>query len=658
MAMLVSIDNGGTLTDACVIYGTKVFHAKTLTTPHDLTACFVEVLKEAAKKIYGEPRLDALLEEVDYIRYSTTQGTNAVVQRIGPRLGLVVRKGAPVSALARNDGERELFGVLVGERIGEIDTALEGEAFEENITAVINHLMSQGANRIVVSLGGDALVADEARVKRITLLRYPRHLLGAVPIVYSHQLSDDDDNGRRTWSSLLNSFLHPAMERFLYNAENVMRDYRAKNPLLIFCNDGTSSRVAKTVALKTWGSGPRGGMEGAKAIAQHYGRKAIVTMDIGGTTTDIGVVDHAAVRERRWGELESVGISFPLCEVESLGAGGSSVFRVTDGEILVGPESVGSTPGPACFGRGGRQATITDAYLLMGVLDPASYFGGNLHLDAERARAAIQDNVATPLGVSLEEALLMMEQAYEQKIAQATTEHIKTPGDTTLLAFGGAGPVSACGVAQHLGIGEIIVPRLAAVFSAFGIGFSDIAHSYDAALPETSEIALRGALQGLIAKAERDMYAEGFDLSECTLERAVTFTRNGTEAAQFVGPDGRLPDGIKAGDKPRVQVRATKPIPHFAMKRTDTPATAAATTARTRNALGTRTNVGKESATAGHTRADIPLYRLEEMAPGMHGEGPAIIEEEYFTCRVLDGWRFVINENMDIVMQNTRSGKK
>ncbi|MDB5986226.1 MAG: hydantoinase [Nevskia sp.] len=629
--MLVSIDNGGTLTDACVIYGSKVFHAKTLTTPHDLTKCFTEVLKEAARKIYGEPRLGALLEEVDYIRYSTTQGTNAVVQRIGPRLGLIVAKGSNTQALIRNDDEQELFDVMVGERIGVLDLKLDGEAFDSNISTVINQLISKGANRIVVSFSGSALVADEARVKRITLLRYPRHLLGAVPILFSHQLSDDHDDARRTWSSLLNSFLHPAMERFLYNAENVLREYRAKNPLLIFGNDGTSSRVAKCIALKTWGSGPRGGMEGAKAIAQHYGRKSVVTMDIGGTTTDIGVVENASVRERRWGQLESIGISFPLSEVESLGAGGSSVFRVVGGKIVIGPESVGSAPGPACFGQGGRQATITDAYLLMGVLDADSYFGGNLKLDAARARTAIEENIAKPLGISVDEALVKMERAYEARIAGAMKPYLHDAATTTLLAFGGAGPISACGVAAQLGINEIIVPRLAAVFSAFGIGFSDIAHNYDSALSEISNKGLSSALEGLQTRARRDMFAEGFDLEECTVDRAVNFSRKGEEASHHLNGETKLPAGIKAADNPRVQVRATKRIPHFSMKPLDGAKATAAKTSRKRGAL--------------------QLYRLEDMKAGEHGAGPAIIEEEYFTCQVPQGWRFNINENHDIVLQ-------
>ena len=146
------------------------------------------------------------------------------------------------------------------------------------------------------------------------------------PLLFSHQLSDDHDDGRRTWSGLLNAFLHPAMERFLYSAEGVMRQHRARNPLLIFCNDGTSSRVAKTIAIKTWGSGPRGGMEGARAMAQHYDRKEVLTMDIGGTTTDVGAVHRGEVSERQHGALEMHDL-LPQCEVDSLGVGGSSSLQ-------------------------------------------------------------------------------------------------------------------------------------------------------------------------------------------------------------------------------------------------------------------------------------------------------------------------------------------
>jgi N-methylhydantoinase A len=645
MGMLISIDNGGTLTDACVISGTDVFHAKTITTPHDLTECFVEVLREVSKRIYGEAKLSTLLEEVDYIRYSTTQGTNAIVQRKGPRLGLILRKGQDAGSIARNHGEKELFQAIVGDRVAQLDLSLDDAALESQVINAVNELMSRGANRLIVSLGGPKLAEDESRVKRFTLLRYPRHLLGAVPILYSHQLSDDNNDARRTWSGLLNSFLHPAMERFLYSAEGVLREARAKNPLLIFGNDGTSSRVAKTVALKTWGSGPRGGMEGAKTLGQHYGRKSLITMDIGGTTTDIGVVTQGAVRERLWGEIEEVQVSFPLCEVESLGAGGSSIFKVVDGKVKVGPESVGGAPGPACFGYGGKQATITDAYLLLGILDGDSYFGGALKLDKERAKAAVMENIAKPLNVSLDEALVAMETAYNQKIADAMGRLIAKPAETSMLAFGGAGPMSACKVAEQLKLNEVIVPRMAAVFSAFGIGFSDIAHIYDATVTDSSG-SVSKIVDQLTTKATRDMFAEGFDLKDCVIEKSFGYTKDGVAATKALNGDAKVPADLQKAQDLRVQLRATKTIPHFTLHEANTKPGAEAKSTHTRT-LRIASDASKPGALS---EKALPLYKHEELKAGQWAAGPAIVEEEYFTCLVPNGWSFLVNDNRDLVL--------
>lgn len=166
----------------------------------------------------------------------------------------------------------------------------------------------------------------------------------------------DDDDVRRAWTALFNAFLHPAMESFLYNAEHKLRERNARNPLLVFRNDGHSARVAKTIALKTYSSGPRGGMEGTRALAAHYGFEHVVSIDVGGTTTDVGEVRGGEVREERRGLVEGIRVSFPLCHLVSSGVGGSSVVRGAEGgRIVVGPESVGSAPGPACFALGVRE---------------------------------------------------------------------------------------------------------------------------------------------------------------------------------------------------------------------------------------------------------------------------------------------------------------
>ncbi|QSB49927.1 hydantoinase/oxoprolinase family protein [Parageobacillus toebii] len=643
MGILINIDNGGTFTDVCLVAGEQVVRTKTLTTPYDLTKCFIEVLKAGSKELYGQENLQKLLAETDYIRYSTTAGTNAIVQKKGPRLGLILREGVDPSFLLEGQEEREMFASMVDDRVAGINVNEEQSRLEARVVEAVNRLLSQGANRLVVSLGGPTMVEDEKKIRNIILRKYPRHLLGAVPVLFSHELVEDQDDVKRTWGALINSFLHPGMERFLYNAENVLREYRTKNPMLIFHNDGNSARVAKTYAIKTYGSGPRGGMEGAKALAKHYKIPALLTLDIGGTTSDIGLVKEEQILENVYGEVEGITTSFRLSDLISVGAGGSSIFRVENGKVIVGPESVGAVPGPACFGRGGQQPTITDAYLLMGILDSRSYFGGRMTLDESRARAAIEEKVAAPLGVSLDEALLAMEKAYEQKIAQGLAVYQDKVDKATLLAFGGAGPMSACGAARAAGIEEVIIPRLAAVFSAFGISFSDIAHEYQASLTEWNQEGIMEKIDQLKIRAERDMFAEGFTLSECRVETYLSVVRDGKleviqlkDAAEFL-------EGLEGTEDVQVNLKVVKPIAHYNFETSANVAPITPVPVRHQRIL----HPSKEWL-------DVPVYRFEEMAPGSTGSGPALIEDQLFTCRVLDEWTFKVTENKDIFMRDER----
>lgn len=635
---LINIDNGGTLTDICVIDGDRVFRTKTITTPHDLSQCLFDGLRKASRAIYGKEDLLQLLLSTNYIRYSTTQGTNALVERKGPRLGLVLGGGLRAAALQRDGAASDLFAGLVGKRVRELDAALAGEALDTAIVQAVNAIASEGANRIVVAFGGAAREALEVQVKRKLLRTFPPHLLGALPILYSHELVDDADDVRRTWTALFNSFLHPAMERFLYNAEHKLRDYKTRNPLLIFRNDGHSARVAKTVAVKTYSSGPRGGMEGSRALARHYGFDRLLSMDVGGTTTDIGLVEKGEVRARGRGAIQGVISSLPLCDVVSAGVGGSSIIKVVDGSIRVGPESVGSAPGPACFGLGGREATMTDAFLLAGLLDPASYFGGELRIDVERARAAVADKVATPLGITVGAAVDRMERAWVGKIVESLVNYAAVTPDTVLAAFGGAGPFAVCRVAEVAGMRRVVIPALAAVFSAFGIAFSDIGHEFSARLPSNDAEGLAACRDRLLERARRGMYAEGAVLEECSIEQTLNVAGADGEQSLPLG-DGQLPAGLNGASELSMSMTVVKPVAHASIRGRFGQAAVAAIASGTRNVL------------VDGRRADLPLYRVEQQPSGAVAQGPAVLEEAFFTCRVDAGWRFEINDAGDILLE-------
>jgi N-methylhydantoinase A/oxoprolinase/acetone carboxylase beta subunit len=640
MGLQINIDNGGTLTDICILQDGLVSKTKVLTTPYDLSKCFFEGLQKASGVLYGKPHVSRLLEEADLIRYSTTQGTNAICERKGPRLGLVIHGATKDMLISLAEHDPELYAALVGSRVAVLDDNLmQAEDRDNLIVKAINELTAAGANRLVVSFGGKEFAEAETAFKKVALRKYPRHLLGAVPILYGSDLSADPDLGRRTWTALINSFLHPAMENFLYNAENRLRSYRTKNPLQIFRNDGASSRVAKSVAIKTYSSGPRGGMEGMKTFAQVYGFSDVVAIDIGGTTTDIGQFLNGAVAEKRRGLVEGITVSFPLCEIVSAGVGGSSIFRAHEGRIVIGPESVGAVPGPACFGRGGKEATITDASLLCGILDPNSYFGGDLALDPERASAAVEQNIAKPLGLVHEDALLQMQYAYEEKVAVELHRATRISNETILLAFGGAGPLNACGIAEKAGIDKVAVPKMAAVFSAYGIGECDISQNYVATIHGIDENKLRDAVTSLKATAARDMYAEGFAEGSYDL-RIRMVAHDGAKEISQVLTDAVVPDAFRKADHVEVELSAVKVL------RTERECQSKFKKDEKATVHNNRTLLIK-----GQGRIEVPVYNLNQMKTGDHGVGPAIIEEDFFTCRVLDGWSFVISEAGDILLK-------
>ncbi|TFB71243.1 hydantoinase/oxoprolinase family protein [Cryobacterium glaciale] len=617
MERLINIDNGGTLTDIVVASGTDFTFTKTLTTPVDLSQCLFDAMTKASAQLFGEANLAELLHSTQHIRYSSTQGTNALVQRKGPLIGLITDDPTLPDSLSREEETAALFADLIGARVGIVAADGTPEGLSQQLVAEINRLTTAGAERLVVA----GLSAEREHLfKRTMLKNFPRHLLGSVPILFSREFAADTSRERQVWSGILNSFLHPTVERFLYSAEHRLRAYKVKNPLLIYRNDGASSRVAKSVALKTYSSGPRGGLEGTRALAEAYGLDNVLMIDVGGTTTDVGAVANREIAVDRRGSIQGVEISYEMSDVRSTGVGGSSIIAVHDGEITVGPDSVGAAPGPACFGFGGTSATITDVNLLLGVLDPATYLNGEMALDAERSRTVITRTVADPLGISLEEALIRMEASYSSHLARAFADLVSTTGETTVAAFGGGGPMNACSAARIAGVHRVLVPRLAAVFSAYGISFSDIAQSYETSVTSFSAAEIGAARTAMQADAGKDMFQEGHDLSECELDWST-----------------RVEDGEEI-----LALKATFRLPHPTIASGVPAAASAAVAAGTRQVRSTPTQIDS-----------VLVYRLDDQNPGATATGPAIVEGPFFTARVPLGWTLTVSPAGDLQLTDT-----
>ncbi len=568
-----------------------------------------------------------------------------MVQRKGPRLGLLTTDPTLVEGLAATVEEENLLAALVGDRHAVLDVTADDQALAGQLVTSVNTLAAGGASRVVVSVGGPDGAVQEKRVKRLLLRLYPRHLLGAVPLLFSWELVADRDDVRRTWSGLLNAFLHPAMERFLFNTERRLRDQHTRHPLLIFRNDGGSARVTKSSAIKTYSSGPRGGLEGTRALARQYGFRHVVMADVGGTTTDIGVVTDGVVEADPRGRVEHVPTSFELAAITSHGIGGSSVIRVRDGQLTVGPDSVGAAPGPACFGLGGTDATITDVYLLMGVLDPGTYLDGSLKLDAEPSRRAVETTVAQPLGIGLDEALARMEEAYLERVSTALRSAHPTR-DTVVAAFGGAGPMTMCGAARRAGVTRIVVPRTAAVFSAVGIGYSDISQRYEQPLGDG--VPADQVVSELRARAARDMSAEGVDPAGCVETWRLRIERDGRD--EFVDlADVELADLADAAKQPEdgpasLELTVVAPLPHVPAAPVGQVAVSLAV------AAGVRAVRGRDGGLL-----DLPMIDLIAQQPGAQVDGPAVIEGPFFTMRLPAGWQAETTAAGDLLLTDLRS---
>ncbi|MEH1017307.1 hydantoinase/oxoprolinase family protein [Micromonospora sp. CPCC 206060] len=636
MDTLINIDNGGTLTDVCIWDGDQFTYTKTLTTPHDLSECLFAGIEKASAALYGEANTDKLLHATQHIRYSTTQGTNALVERRGPMIGILSAMPGLFEQMRSREAEKGLFDGLVADRMLTIDMAAAEEEIDFEVVQRINRLTTLGAARVVV-VGKSP--EQERRLRSVLLRKFPRHLLGSIPLLYSWDLAGDREHSRRVWSCVLNSFLHPTMERFLYGAERRLKSYKVLNPLLVYRNDGASSRVAKAVALKTYSSGPRGGLEGTAALARSYGLDHALMMDIGGTTTDVGVVRGGAVAANERGTIEGVRISYPMSDVHSTGVGGSSVISVVDGQITVGPRSVGAAPGPACFGFGGTEATITDVNLLLGILDADSYLDGTFRLDADRSLAVVTRTIAEPLGISLEEALIRMERAYFEALARSFA-HLVEEG-SALVAFGGAGPMSAAGAARQAGVKTVLIPRMAAVFSAFGIAFSDIGKTYEVGVPEPTTASAAATYDEMLVRARRDLFQEGYALEDCQTE--VLLTVEDADGSAVETRPYRTGDIVDfSGKQVSLRLSVTAALPHPDVVPDTCVPVIRVMSPETRPVRSTPDQIDK-----------VPAFMLTEMPPGACGEGPAIVEGPFFTAHVLPGWQFRVTASGDLLLTDT-----
>lgn len=549
----VSVDIGGTFTDCFFAWNDTYVQAKALTTHHNLALGFNEALDAACARA-GMGRSEALAG-VESVRYATTLGTNALIEREGPRVAALVTHGfedtIPISR-GRGYGEG-LDGTKKGdmpdaqrpeplvpralirslrERVDTLGDVL-GPIDDDDIRTQIRDLVDKGAEAIVVALvNATENSAHENRVLEIFLDEYPSHELGSIPVLLSSQVSGRKGEYVRATATIIDAFLHQTMFYALNQLSNNLRNSGYDKPMLVIHNSGGMAQSNSTDALQTIHSGPIAGVGAAEHLSSSTGLGDVVTMDMGGTSFDIGLVPEGGVRHYdfqptigRW--LAAV----PMIHLNTLGAGGGSIasYDRIHHTVQVGPASAGSDPGPACYDRGGLRPTVTDADLILGYFDPDNYADGHIRLNKKRAEFAIEEEICDGLDVDVVEAAKIIKTSVDEQMAVGIDKELRSRGgvieDYTMVAYGGNGPLHACGIAKVAGIKKILFPPFASVFSALGAHNMQPLHIHersayvilyeplDRSLYDNYD-ELNGYITELEKKGVEDLVRQGYDAED------------------------------------------------------------------------------------------------------------------------------------------------
>ncbi len=543
MSARVGVDIGGTFTDIVLRLDDGTLRvSKVSSTPEDPGLAVVRGLEALLRAAGVAPA--SVVEVV----HGTTVASNTILQKKGARVGLLTTRGFRDVLEIGRVRTPDLFDLTwekpeplverrhrleVDERIG-ADGAVVRPLDREGLLAAAERLVADGADVVAVSfINSYVNPAHERLAEGLLAARFP-----TLDVTTSYRVLPEIKEYERTSTTVVNAYLLPVMRRYLATLASGLRGIGVEAPLLVVASNGgvVGAQGAGERPVFAVGSGPAAGVAGAARLGPVADTPNLIAFDMGGTTAKASLVEDGRVSlttEYEFREGISTSSRFikaggymlkvPAIDIAEVGAGAGSIAHVDDGGLLrVGPESAGAHPGPACYALGGTRPTVTDANVALGFLNPGYLAGGELRLDAQRARAAIRSHIAEPLGLLVDEAAHGMREVANANMARAirsvTIERGRDPRDFTLVAFGGSGPVHATDVARALDIRRVLVPVSPGVFTAVGMLASDVEHHF-----------VRAAGGPLEARVLERANAR---LDEMTDEALATLAREGYPRAQ------------------------------------------------------------------------------------------------------------------------------
>lgn len=665
----LAVDIGGTFVDAMAldVQTDEVWFRKAPTTP----------ARPADGVLQAVRALDIDLRDVELFIHGTTLGLNAVLERRGETTGILT-----------NEGFRDIFligrGNVPPEHMYDFQYARPPSLVARRHTAGVRGRLDY-RGRVVEELDEDSVRAAAA-----TLVE--EHGVASIAVCFLHSFLDPSHEQRaaalvreqyphvsvsvstdivreyreyeRTSTTVLDAYIRPIFERYVSELEAGLAAEGFDGRFLIMRSGGGSmtATTARTSPTHTVLSGPAGGIVGASYLAEALGRDDLLTFDIGGTSLDTCVIERGTAVAAFEAQLEHFPLLIPTYDIRTIGAGGGSVAWLDQGLLKVGPRSAGAEPGPVAYGRGGTEPTVTDAAVVLGYLDPDRFLGGEMGLQAQAARDALDQQIAQPLGRTPVEAAAGVYDVLLARtvgaVRQITVERGHDPRQFSLLAFGGAGPLLAPLLAREMGIGEVVVPFAPAGFSAWGMLSADIVDDLSRTVMSSLEDADLDWLEsvfGEVAQAATDsLTAQGVSGDQAVLVRALELRYQGQEHSLIV-PVGDTLDPAAAREaferlhRSRYGHAMGSPLQILNVRvrgigRTERPPLV-------RPAAGdgdaSRALVAWRDAYDFGQRAVVPfaVYDRAALAPGDRFDGPALVDEGTSTTVVPGGQHVTVDDH-------------
>jgi N-methylhydantoinase A len=677
----VGIDVGGTFTDLTLVSepAGDVTIWKVPSTPADPSEAMLLGISEALAQVGAEPGAIA------YLAHGTTVATNILLERRGARIALVTTQGFrdilevargrwPISydlsadkpeplvsrALSYEVPERMLFD-------GTVHVPLDEHAVEELAASLI----AEGVTSVAVSLlHGYANPAHERRIREILAQHAPD-----IAVSLSSDILPEYREYERTLTTAANAYLMPRIAQYL--GALVERVRGAGIPVDPLINSSSGGLLPVTTAAEkpvlTVMSGPSAGVVGALDAGRRAGLENLITFDMGGTSTDVALVDGGVLPVATSKDLGGLALAVPTADVVSIGAGGGSIARIDDGGLLkVGPESAGATPGPACYMRGGTLPTVTDAMMVLGYLNEQYLLGGRMKVDRGAAERVVQEHVAGPLSISVEEAALgildVTRSNIEQAILVVSVRRGFDPRDFSLLAYGGAGPQHAAALAANLAVSRVIIPYAPGTLCAQGLLASDMRTDYSKtkrfAARAGSEVTLRTVSDELDEQAATWFESSEIPRDRQVLQRSVDMRYVGQHHQLSIPLNGTLDSDNWDDLNAAFNVQHHRLYGHSTVAPTEIVAVRLAAIGRVERLSNDTALSRSDSApppqpigsrqvsfARGHAPETASVYERSDLRAGDVIDGPAIIEQMDTTTVILPRQQAVVDASLNLILE-------